>query len=62
MLLPLDTTTALGILVNELVANSLEHAFPERSVGEISVVLEREDDTVRLTVRDDGTGVASGAR
>ena len=52
----LDFAIPLGLLVTELVTNSLKHAFPDRK-GSIDVVLERGDDaTVALVVADDGGG------
>jgi two-component sensor histidine kinase len=62
----LDVAVALGLLLNELVSNSLEHAFPEGRGGHILArVARNEDDTqgdtqgcaMRLTVRDDGVGL-----
>ena len=52
----LDFAIPLGLLVTELVTNSLKHAFPDRK-GSIDVVLERGDDaTVALVVADNGGG------
>jgi two-component sensor histidine kinase len=51
----LDTCTALGIAVNELVANAIEHAFG-RAGGRIEVRLERGADGALLTVADNGSG------
>ena len=50
----LDFAIPLGLVVTELVTNSLKHAFP-RGPGAIEVVLDRsEDDAVTLIVADDG--------
>ena len=38
----MDTAVPLGIIVNELVSNSLKHAFVERDRGEIRIMLYRE--------------------
>ena len=38
----MDTAVPLGIIVNELVSNSLKHAFPGRDRGEILIKLCRE--------------------
>ena len=52
----LDFAIPLGLLVTELVTNSLKHAFPDGK-GRIDVVLNRsEDGTVTLVVSDDGRG------
>ena len=52
----LDFAIPLGLLVGELVTNSLKHAFPEGS-GAITVSLERAvDGGIALVVSDDGKG------
>jgi PAS domain S-box-containing protein len=51
----LDFAIPLGLIVTELVTNSLKHAFPCGS-GSIEVSLKRgDDDRVVLVVSDDGT-------
>ena len=37
----MDTAVPLGIIVNELVSNSLKHAFQGRDKGEIRIKLSR---------------------
>ena len=39
----MDTAVPLGIIVNELVSNSLKHAFTGRDKGEIRIKLGREE-------------------
>jgi anti-sigma regulatory factor (Ser/Thr protein kinase) len=46
----------LRLLVSELVTNAVKHAPPERD-GMIVLQLERNDDAVRIVVRDGGTHV-----
>lgn len=41
--LEMDTVVPLGIIVNELVSNSLKHAFPGRDKGKIQIKLYREE-------------------
>jgi two-component sensor histidine kinase len=54
-----DFAIPLGLLVTELVTNSLKHAFPD-GVGKIAVVLERnDDDKLTLIVSDNGKGRTS---
>ena len=46
-----------GLILNELITNSLIHGFPGRIKGRIAVSLTcREERAVRLTVLDDGIG------
>jgi two-component sensor histidine kinase len=56
LMVDLDTVTALGMVVAELVSNSYEHALPNAE-GTIQVSLRRSDigDGV-LVVKDNGTG------
>ncbi len=39
----MDTAVPLGIIVNELISNSLKHAFTEDEAGEIRIQLSREE-------------------
>lgn len=57
----LDIETALpcGLIVNELVTNSLKHAFPNGNNGNIIVNMTVDDDSkYRLTISDNGIGLA----
>jgi PAS domain S-box-containing protein len=55
----LDFAIPLGLLVTELVTNSLKHAFPDGR-GRINVELSRgEDGSVALVVADNGQGLAA---
>jgi PAS domain S-box-containing protein len=59
--LPVDTAVPLGLMVNELAGNAIKHAFKGRKSGEVAVGLKRTSDSkVRLTVSDDGVGLAEG--
>ena len=59
--LGLDTAIPCGLVLNELVTNSLKYAFPEGGEGEIHVVLtHRPDGRVALTVSDNGVGLPPG--
>ncbi len=51
---------ALGQVVTNLVANAVVHAFDGRQDGSIRIAARLEDDeTVELTVADDGAGIAA---
>jgi two-component sensor histidine kinase len=49
--------TNLAIVVNELVANAVEHAFADRDHGQVHLSLGRaEDGWARIEVADNGRG------
>jgi two-component sensor histidine kinase len=53
-----DVVTPCSLIVNELVSNAFEHAFPGDRRGRIIVSLGREPEgMVRLSVCDDGVGL-----
>jgi PAS domain S-box-containing protein len=54
--LDINTAIPLGLIVNELVTNSLKHAFPEGNSGEINVDFHPIDDYYEFTVKDNGVG------
>lgn len=50
---------AVGTLVNEFVANSYKHAFPDERSGRVWIAIARQpDDKIRITCADDGVGVS----
>lgn len=54
----LDTAIPIGLILNELMTNSLKYAFPEGRKGEIRVSLEALDQNSDiLCYSDDGVGV-----
>ncbi len=54
----IDTAVPLGLIINELVSNSLKYAFKDRDEGEIRISLleTAEPGKYLLLIRDDGTG------
>jgi PAS domain S-box-containing protein len=57
LLLPLDLAIPCGMIVNELVSNAMEHAFPDCRGGEIRVGLDLDEAGYHLTVADNGVGM-----
>jgi len=56
--LGINAALACGLIVNELVTNSLKHAFPGGREGEIVVILKPVDgEEFQLTVHDNGIGM-----
>lgn len=53
----IDTAIPCGLIVGELVSNSLKHAFPNNRPGKILVsIVHIDTKTIRLSVIDDGIG------
>ncbi|MEI6384985.1 MAG: transporter substrate-binding domain-containing protein [Spirochaetota bacterium] len=56
--LSVSASIPLGLIVNEIVTNSLRHAFPEDRSGQIEILLgHSEGGFYELDVRDDGIGL-----
>jgi two-component sensor histidine kinase len=56
--LPLEKAIPLGLILNELVSNSLLHAFPDGSDGNIRIHFELSGSArLKMLVSDDGIGV-----
>lgn len=61
--LGINQAVPLGLIINEIITNSLKHAFPagRTEAAAISISLVRDDrDTIRLVVRDNGIGIPDG--
>lgn len=59
--LDVDTSIPCGLIINELVSNSLKYAFPEVKSGHIRIELNKlPDDQLELLVRDNGIGLPEG--
>jgi PAS domain S-box-containing protein len=57
---PIKIAVPLGLIVNELVSNCLEHAFPGNRCGEIRVSIGPIDENQsELVVADDGIGMSA---
>ncbi len=57
--LPMDTAINLGLIVNELMTNSLKYAFPNDRKGEVRISMSRNG-RWSLVVEDDGVGLPEG--
>lgn len=56
--LSIEVAIPCGLIINELISNSLKHAFPEDAEGEISITMKRgEDDELQLVISDTGIGL-----
>jgi len=55
----LDTKSmfSVGIIINELFTNIFKYAFKGRDCGHISIVLDKTDTHVNLSIQDNGNGI-----
>jgi two-component sensor histidine kinase len=59
--LGLETAVLLGLLISELISNSLKHAFPQEASGVVRIALQPSGDgAFDLEVGDDGMGLPAG--
>jgi len=58
---PISVGLHVGLIINELLSNAIEHAFGERKGGKIEISLTAPDrGRVNLRVSDDGVGLPPG--
>jgi len=57
----IDTVSPLGLIMNELISNSLKHAFSDDRKGMISIeCILQEGGRLRFVYHDNGTGMPAG--
>jgi two-component sensor histidine kinase len=59
--LGLAEVVPVGLCLNELVRNAIEHGFPDERSGVVRASLTAEGDDLLLRVADDGVGFSPGA-
>jgi len=55
--LGVDKAIPCGLIINELVSNSLKYAFPEGKTGTIKIELVKKEELYTLKIIDDGKGL-----
>lgn len=53
----IDNAVPLGLIINEIVTNSLKYAFPDETAGTITISFHKQKDQYILEVSDDGIGI-----
>jgi two-component sensor histidine kinase/PAS domain-containing protein/CheY-like chemotaxis protein len=51
---------SIGLIINELLTNSLKYAFPSGQPGRIQVTFRRDGQDLRIAVEDNGVGLPPG--
>ncbi len=59
--LNIETSVPCGLIINEIVSNSLKHAFPSGLSGKITVKMHQDGEEYVLIVGDDGVGFIDGS-
>jgi PAS domain S-box-containing protein len=58
LFLNLDVAIPCGLIINELVSNSIKYAFPDNRKGRINISLRADESkNLILTISDNGTGI-----
>ncbi len=55
--LSIDTAIPCGLLISEIISNSLKYAFPNFKQGEINIDLNVENNNYKLIICDNGVGI-----
>jgi len=63
MILDIDTITPIGIIINELIVNTLKHAFDKDIKNpKITISLHKKKNNLILKVADNGKGFSLGKK
>jgi two-component sensor histidine kinase len=55
--IPAELAISCGLIINELLTNSIKHAFPDNTEGEITLKLKGDNEGFEFTVKDNGIGL-----
>ena len=57
----LDTSIPCGLVIGELISNSMKYAFPNGEIGTIKISLKQDtDNQIKIIVSDNGVGLPEG--
>ncbi|MFW5710426.1 MAG: cache domain-containing protein [Spirochaetota bacterium] len=57
ILVELNLAIPVGLIANEIVTNSIQHAFPNYQSGHIYISCRKENHTIELNISDNGIGI-----
>jgi two-component sensor histidine kinase len=55
--LHLDYANPIGLIINELITNSIKHGFKDKAKGEVSIQLRKTNQVYEFEYSDNGTGM-----
>lgn len=58
--LDIDTVVPLGLILNELITNSLKYAFPQDKYGTVKIELKEDNTNLIVRIYDNGVGLPDG--
>ncbi|HTX61659.1 MAG TPA: PAS domain S-box protein, partial [Methanobacterium sp.] len=58
--LNVETSVPLGLIISELLSNSLKYAFPGDRIGKLTISIGHVDNDFELIISDDGVGFPEG--
>lgn len=56
IMVDINTAVPCGLIVNELLSNTLKHAFPKGRMGDLNIKFYSKDDHLILIIQDNGIG------
>jgi PAS domain S-box-containing protein len=56
----INSAIPIGLIINELVSNSLKYAFPQGKKGEIAITGHKDADIIIIQIKDTGIGMPEG--
>ncbi len=56
-MIPMENLFPLGIIINEIITNSMKYAFPNRNDGIITVLAKKKGNHVKFIIADNGIGI-----
>jgi len=60
MMVDVDALIPIGLIINEIVCNTLKYAFTDENNGKIQISFMEVEDHVALNIRDNGVGLPNG--
>ncbi len=60
LLLPTQQATSCALIINELLQNTVKHAFSQRTDGRVDVHLRDDGEQLQIEILDDGAGLSPG--
>ena len=55
--LDVETVISIGLIINELITNTLKYDFPDHTAGQIEITLKEIDKQLLLKIKDNGNGL-----